>query len=53
MTKRIELTLIKSNSGIIVANEDEGKIDYFDQTEEARKDFVKYMIEEFINREVE
>lgn len=53
MTKKIELQLIKDNTGITAANEAEGKIDHFDESEQARLKFIEFMLEEFINKEVE
>lgn len=51
--RKIKLELVKDNSGITASNETEGTIDYFDETEEARKEFVMFMLDEFINKEVE
>jgi hypothetical protein len=50
--KEVTLRLVKDDSGITAANETEGTIDFFDKTEEARKDFILYFLEEFINKEV-
>lgn len=50
--KKIELKLIKNEGGITAANEQESVIEFFDNSEEARKDFIMFMLEEFINKEV-
>lgn len=52
MKKEIKLTLIKNEAGITAANEDEGTIDLFDDSEQNRQDFIRYMLDEFINKEV-
>lgn len=50
--KKIKLELVKDQYGITASNEDAGVIEYFDESEEARKDFIMYMLQEFINKEV-
>lgn len=52
MPNKIKLELVKDENGITAANETEGTIDHFDETEEARKEFVLFMLDEFINKEV-
>ena len=52
MKKEIKLTLIKNEAGITAANEDEGTIDLFDDSEQNRQDFIRFMLDEFINKEV-
>lgn len=49
---KVQLTLIKNATGITAANEYEFRIDHFDNSEEARMDFMKFMLDEFINKEV-
>ena len=49
---KVQLTLIKNATGITAVNEYESKIDYFDDAEESRKAFIKYMLDEFINKEI-
>ena len=53
MSKKIELSLIKTAEGITATNKEESTIDMFDDDDEGRKSFVEYMIENFINKEVE
>lgn len=50
--KQVKLTLIKQDVGIIAENELDGRVDLFDNSEEARMNFMKYMLDEFINKEV-
>jgi len=54
MTKpnKVELVLVKTDKGITASNEAEGTIDYFDETEEARQQFVLFMVDNFINKEI-
>jgi hypothetical protein len=52
MSNKIKLELVKDENGIMASNETEGTIEFFDETEEARKEFVMYFLEEFINKEV-
>ncbi len=50
--RKIELKLVKDEYGIVVSNEDIGVIEFFDETEQARKEFLMFVLEEFINKEV-
>lgn len=50
--KEIKLELVKDNSGITATNETVNTVDYFDESEEARKEFIKYLVE-FMNTEVD
>lgn len=50
--KEVKLTLVKTEDGISATNESNSTIDYFDESEESRKEFVKYLLDEFINKEV-
>lgn len=52
-TKKIELTLIKTKDGVTAANEAEGTIDFFDEEEQGRREFIEYMLQQFINKEIE
>lgn len=49
----VKLTLVKTAAGITAANETKGTVDYFDETEEARQQFVLFMVDNFINKEVD
>ena len=51
--KKLELKLIKTENGITATDFEGGKIHYFDETDEARQQFVKFIVDEFINREVD
>lgn len=51
--KKLELKLIKTKTGVTAANEDKGIIDHFEDDDHGRKEFVKFMLEEFINKEIE
>lgn len=51
--KNIELTLIKDDSGITASNEHAGTVDFFDESEESRQEFIRFMLDEFINKEVD
>ena len=53
MSKKIELSLIKTAEGITATNKEESTIDMFDDDDEGRKSFVEYMVENFINKEVD
>jgi hypothetical protein len=48
----IKIQLTKDESGITASNEEQGTIEFFDKTPEARKEFIYYMLENFINQEV-
>jgi len=50
--KTVELKLTKTTAGITASNEVDGTIDYFDETPEARQQFVQFMVDQFINKEV-
>jgi hypothetical protein len=52
-TKEIKLTLIKNEAGITASNEDAGTIDLFDDSDEQRQEFIRYMLDGFINAEVD
>lgn len=52
-TNQIKLELIKNEAGITASNQTTGIIDFFDETEEARKEFLLYFLQEFINKEIE
>lgn len=52
MNKKIKLELVKDEAGITAANETQGTIEFFDESEEARKDFIMYFLEEFMNKEI-
>lgn len=49
---QIKLELVKDEHGITAANEEAGSIDIFDESNEGRKDFVLFMLDEFINKEI-
>jgi len=51
--KQINIELIKDASGITAVNHDFGTVDYFDDSTESRKEFVQYLVDQFINVEVE
>lgn len=51
--KEIKLTLTKTEAGITAANESTGTIDIFDESENNRHSFVKYILDEFLNKEVD
>jgi len=53
MKSHIKLELVKDKSGITVTENhgNTGVLHFFDETEEARKSFVKFMVE-FMNTEV-
>jgi hypothetical protein len=52
MKKEIKLELVKDESGIVATNEEMGQIVFFDEDEEGRRNFVLYMLDEFINKEI-
>lgn len=51
--KEVKLTLIKTPEGISATNETESKVSFFEDDEESRKAFVLFMVDEFINKEVD
>lgn len=53
MSKKIELKLIKTSNGITAANDEESRIDMFEDTDDGRKEFVKYIVDTFLNKEVD
>lgn len=52
MSKEIKLILIKNEAGITVVNEAALTVDFFDESDQNRQAFIKYMVEEFINYEI-
>ena len=50
--KEIKLELVKDNTGITATNETANTVDYFDESEQARKEFVAFLVD-FMNTEVD
>jgi hypothetical protein len=50
MKNEIKLYLVKDEHGIVATNEEDGRVDVFDETDDSRKDFVLFMLDEFINK---
>jgi hypothetical protein len=50
---QIKLELVKDNSGITATNEESSQVDLFDETDQGRQEFILFMLDEFINKEVE
>lgn len=50
--KQIKLELVKDEHGIAATNQDEGYVELFDEDDQGRQEFVLFMLDEFINKEV-
>lgn len=51
--KQIKLELVKDEHGIAATNQQEGYVELFDEDDEGRTNFVLFMLDEFINKEIE
>lgn len=52
MKTELNVTINKTSLGYTVVNEEDNRIDYFNDDDDGRKAFINYLIQDVFNREV-